>query len=82
MNKQRNTVYTTRQMTARELRSLLKQFGCAEVRQKGSHLRVECGTCVTTIPVHRGEDIRPGALRQIERDLAPCLGKDWLRNGR
>ena len=82
MNKQRNTVYTTRQMTARELRGLLKQFGCVEVRQKGSHLRVECGRCDTTIPVHRGEDIRPGTLRQIERDLAPCLGKDWLGNGR
>lgn len=82
LNTLRNTVYTTRQMTARALRSLWKPFGCVEVRQKGSHLRVECGTCVTTIPVHKGEDIRPGTLRQIERDLAPCLGKDWLRNGR
>ena len=82
MDKWLHAVYTTRQMTSRELRSLLKQSGCVEVRQKGSHLRVECGRCVTTIPVHRGEKIRPGTLRQIERDLAPCLGKDWLRNGR
>lgn len=84
MNKLRYTVYTTRQMTARELRSLLKQFGCVEVRQKGSHLRVECGTCVTTIPVHKGEDIRPGTLRQIEP--RPCavsrkeLAKKWPLN--
>jgi len=49
-----------------------------EVRQVGSHLRVECGTCRTTVPVHRGEDLKPGTLRAIERDLAPCLGERWL----
>jgi len=62
----------------RELRRRLKALGCVEVRQKGSHLRVECDTCVTTVPVHKGEDVKPGTLRQIVRDLAPCLGKDWL----
>ena len=65
-------------MMARDLRRTLKDKGCAEVRQKGSHLRVECGKCRTTIPVHAGEDIKPGTLRQIERDLEPCLGKGWL----
>jgi predicted RNA binding protein YcfA (HicA-like mRNA interferase family) len=66
-------------MTSRDLRRLLKELGCIEVRQHGSHLRVECGRCVTTIPVHKGEDRRPGTLRQIERDLEPCLGKKWLK---
>jgi len=28
---------------------------------------------------HTGEDIGPGLLRQIERDLEPCLGKGWLK---
>jgi len=63
---------------ARELRRLLTSFGCVEVRQRGSHLRVACGKCTSTVPVHAGEDLGPGLLRQIERDLEPCLGKRWL----
>jgi hypothetical protein len=30
-------------------------------------------------PSNAGEDIGPGLLRRIERDLAPCLGKGWLK---
>ena len=52
--------------------------GCREVRKRGSHVRVECGKCTTTVPVHAGQDLPPGA-RAIERDLAPCLGKGWLK---
>jgi predicted RNA binding protein YcfA (HicA-like mRNA interferase family) len=37
------------------------------------------GGCVTTVPVHAGDDIGPGLLRRIERDLEPCLGKGWLK---
>lgn len=65
-------------MTARELRRILRSKGCVEVRQKGSHLRVRCGTCSTSIPVHKGEDLGIGLLQKIERDLAPCLGEGWL----
>ena len=57
----------------------LNVLGCEVVRQKGSHLRMRCGTCQTTVPVHRGVDLPPGTLRAIERDLEPCLGKKWLR---
>ena len=35
--------------------------------------------CRTTVPVHAGEDLKPGTLRAIERDLEPCLGEHWLR---
>jgi len=66
-------------MTARELRRLLRSLGCAEVRQKGSHLRVQCGVCTTTVPVHPGRDIPKGTLRNIERDLEPCLGRGWMK---
>jgi predicted RNA binding protein YcfA (HicA-like mRNA interferase family) len=66
-------------VTAKDLRRILKAFGCVETWQRGSHLRIECGRCVTTVPVHAGEDIGPGLLRQIERDLEPCLGKGWLK---
>lgn len=65
-------------MTVRELRRILRQRGCVEVRQVGSHLTVRCGECVTTIAVHAG-DIPVGTLRKIERDLEPCFGKGWLR---
>ena len=65
-------------MKARELRQILRSKGCVEVRQRGSHLVVQCGTCQTVIPVHAGEEIGPGLLRAIERQLAPCLGDGWL----
>ena len=65
-------------MTARALLKLLRSFGCEVVRQKGSHARVRRGRCSTTVPVHAGEDLGPGLLRAIERDLEPCLGKGWM----
>ena len=49
------------------------------VRQRGSHVRVRCNDCETTVPVHAGEDLPPGTLRAIERDLDPYLGRMWLR---
>lgn len=66
-------------MTERQLRKLLRGFGCVEVRQTGSHLVVRCGACQTTITVHKGDDYGPGLLRRIERDLEPCLGKGWMK---
>jgi predicted RNA binding protein YcfA (HicA-like mRNA interferase family) len=64
--------------TGKELLRLLKKMGCVETRRQGSHVRVECGDCVTTVAVHAGETIPIGTLTQIERDLAPCLGKGWM----
>ena len=46
----------------RELGCILQSLGCAEVRQRGSHLRVACGSCATTVPVHFDEDVGPGLL--------------------
>lgn len=66
-------------MTGRQILRRLRQFDCHEVRRSGSHARVRCGDCQTTIPIHAGEDIPPGTLRAIERDLEPCLGRKWLR---
>ena len=54
-------------------------MGCEVVRQRGSHVRIRCEDCETTVPVHAGEDLPPGTLRAIERDLEPCLGRKWLR---
>lgn len=65
-------------MTGASLLRMLKKRGCVEVRRRGSHVRVRCAECVTTVPVHAGEDLGPGLLRAIERDLEACLGKGWL----
>lgn len=65
-------------MEARKLLARLKQYGCAVIRQRGSHVRVRCGHCFTTVPVHKGEILGKGLLKQIEKDLEPCLGKRWL----
>ena len=65
-------------MTARELLRLLKRLGCTVTPGKGSHMKVQCGTCKTSIPAHAGEDIKLGTLRAIEKHLEPCLGKGWL----
>ncbi|MBZ0253160.1 MAG: type II toxin-antitoxin system HicA family toxin [Candidatus Methylomirabilis sp.] len=66
-------------MTGKELLKTLRGLGCEEVRRRGSHVRVRCGKCSTTVPVHAGEELGRGLLRAIERDLEPCLGKGWLK---
>ena len=67
-------------MKGSELLRIVRRLGCTVLRQKGSHVRVQCcEDCFTTIPVHAGEDLGKGLLRAIERDLEPCLGKGWLK---
>ena len=63
-------------VTAKELRRILRSFGCVESRQRGSHLRIECGRCVTTVPVHAGEDIRarPAAPYRARLEAVPRKG--------
>lgn len=65
-------------MTAREVVKRIKSLGGTLTRQKGSHAKYATpGGCWTIVPMHSG-DIPLGTLRAIERDLAPCLGADWL----
>lgn len=66
-------------MKAKELLRLLRGYNCFELRQSGSHVRVQCGKCYTTLPLHAGEDLGIGLLKKIEKDLAVCLGGGWLR---
>ena len=58
--------------------SRLRQLGCAERKGKGSHVRFTFGACATTVPNHKGQDIKTGTLRGIEKDMEPCFGKGWL----
>lgn len=65
-------------MKARELLKILRNKKCVELRQKGSHIRIQCGNCHTTVPNHPGEELGIGLLKAIKKDLEPCLGKGWL----
>ena len=58
-------------ISARELQTILSRLGFRLVRQKGSHAfwQHEDGR-VTIVPVHKGEDIGRGLLRQIVRDVS------------
>lgn len=57
-------------ISARELQTILSRLGFPLVRQKGSHaLWQHDDGRVTIVPVHRGEDIGRGLLRQIIRDV-------------
>lgn len=67
-------------MTSREVIRILKRLGCVELRQSGSHKFFEspCGKCRTPVADHPG-DIPSGTLHRIRKDMAPCLGPDWLK---
>lgn len=53
---------------------VLRRAGFLEIRQRGSHvtLQHEDGR-MTVVPVHRGEEIGPGLLRKILRDVELTL---------
>ena len=55
---------------ARQVIKVLKKLEFEEVRQKGSHVFFQhADGRVTVVPVHRGEDLGRGLLRQIIRDI-------------
>jgi predicted RNA binding protein YcfA (HicA-like mRNA interferase family) len=60
------------------LLKILRQHGCEEVPQVGSHLIVRCGKCATVLVIH-GKEVAPGTLRNIRETLEPCLGKGWIK---
>ncbi len=74
-------------MKAREIRQELMSRGCTETMTKGSHRRYEnptCPdrTCKTTVPFHKGEDVKKGTVKGIEDDMEHCFGAGWLRGNR
>ena len=55
---------------AKDLMKVLRGLGFEEVRQKGSHLFFQHPDGRTTlVPIHGGEDIGRGLLRQILREI-------------
>lgn len=56
-------------ISARKLIRILEALGFQDVRQKGSHIRMEHPDGrKTSIPVHAGENVGVGLLRKILRD--------------
>lgn len=54
----------------KELIGILKKQGFIDVRQKGSHVRLEHPDGrKTSVPVHAGESVGKGLLRKILRDV-------------
>lgn len=54
----------------KELVKILLKTGFREIRQKGSHLRLEHPDGrKTTIPLHPGENVGKGLLRKILHDV-------------
>ena len=66
-------------MKAKALRRILKLKACVEPSQKGSHLRVECGICATTIPVRAGEISALVSCEASSAIFERCLGPGWLK---
>ena len=57
-------------LKARDIIKVLKRIGFYEVRQKGAHLCFKNPDGrFTLVPIHRGEDISRGLLRQILREI-------------
>ena len=55
---------------ARDLIKILEKLGFEAVRQKGSHLFFKHDDGRTTVvPIHGGEEISRGLLRQILREI-------------
>jgi len=52
---------------------LLLEFGCVADGSYGDIVVVVCGDCRTTVTLNQAV-VYPGELRNIERDLRPCLG--------
>lgn len=70
------------EMSARDVRKKLRQAGCREVRQKGSHVQVVCPpNRQSTVPVHGKKDIKKGTLRGIEKSLQIDLDGDGKPRG-
>jgi predicted RNA binding protein YcfA (HicA-like mRNA interferase family) len=71
-------------MKVREVIRALEDRGAVHVRSHGDHRRYtsECGKCHTSVDGKPSADVPTGTLLAIERDMAPCYGKRWLRGRR
>jgi len=56
-------------LKGQDLIAILKNHGFEVIRQRGSHVRMKHPDGrVTTVPIHKGQNIGRGLLRKIMRD--------------
>ena len=56
-------------LKGQDLIAILKKHGFEVIRQRGSHVRMKHPDGrVTTVPIHKGQNIGRGLLRKIMRD--------------
>lgn len=53
-----------------------RRFGCIVVRQRGSHVIIDCRECRAVVPLH-GKELASGTWADIGSTLTPCLGEKW-----
>ncbi|MEK7119664.1 MAG: type II toxin-antitoxin system HicA family toxin [Patescibacteria group bacterium] len=57
-------------ISSKKLAAIAEKLGFVKVRQTGSHARyIHRDGRRTSIPMHSGENIHPGLLRKILRDI-------------
>jgi hypothetical protein len=63
-------------MTAKDLRRIPRSRGCVETRQRGSHVRIECGNCVTTCRSMREKTLDQACSGASSAILSRVSGRD------
>lgn len=71
-------------ISGKELVRLLEKYGFEVIRIKGSHHRLKhIDGRVTTIPIHKNEDLPKGLLRKIIREdieITVETFTEWINN--
>jgi len=66
-------------ISSKKLASIVEKASFTKIRQTGSHARfIHMDGRKTSIPMHSGENIHPGLLRKILRDLQ-ITPEDFLK---
>ncbi|MEL6358455.1 MAG: type II toxin-antitoxin system HicA family toxin [Bacteroidota bacterium] len=67
-------------LSGKKLIQILERAGFEVVRVKGSHFRLRhADGRVTTVPVHKNEDLPKGLLRKIIREDLECSMEEFHR---
>ncbi|MCX6690792.1 MAG: type II toxin-antitoxin system HicA family toxin [Methanoregula sp.] len=62
----------------KDLVAFLQTLGFTAIRQRGSHVRMKSDDGrVTSVPVHRGEEVPKGLLRKIIREDLEMTREDF-----
>jgi predicted RNA binding protein YcfA (HicA-like mRNA interferase family) len=65
-----------RRLSGKEVLAILKRLGFEIVRIKGSHHHMrhtQSQSCFLTIPVHGNKSLPPGTMKDIIKQVAPCI---------